>query len=133
MTESTALDVATRYFDALSTGDMSTLMGLIDDDVVWHQPGANQFSGEHRGVGGVGALLSAMMTTSQGTFGLTVEGPMMVNGTNVAVPVRFTGRLQHASMDMSGLDLLTVVNGKIVDVHLFSSDGDAEDEFWGTN
>lgn len=30
-----------------------------------------------------------------------------------------------------GIDLLTVRAGKVVEVHLFSSDGAAEDQFWG--
>ena len=55
----------------------------------------------------------------------------MVNGELVAGPVRFSGRRDAASMDMAGVDLLTVRDGKIVEVHLFSEDGEAEDEFWG--
>jgi ketosteroid isomerase-like protein len=55
----------------------------------------------------------------------------MVNGDLVAVPVRFSGRRGAASMDMAGIDLLTVRDGRIVEVHLFSEDGAAEDKFWG--
>ena len=80
---------------------------------------------------GVGALLGGMMEASQGTFQLAVTGPTMVNGELVAVPVRFSGRRDEVSMDMAGVDLLTIRDGKIVEVHLFSEDGPAEDEFWG--
>ena len=55
----------------------------------------------------------------------------MVNGELVAVPVRFSGRRSDISMDMGGVDLLTVREGKIVEVHLFSEDAPAEDAFWG--
>ena len=55
----------------------------------------------------------------------------MVNGELVAVPVRFTGRRDVVSMDMAGVDLLTIREGKIAEVHLFSEDGVAEDAFWG--
>lgn len=34
-------------------------------------------------------------------------------------------------MDMAGMDLLTVEDGKITQVRLFSEDGPAEDAFWG--
>lgn len=131
MSEQTPAIVAATYFDALGRGDMPTVMAQFDENVVWHQPGANQFSGDHAGIGGVGALLGGMMETSQGTFQLAVTGPAMANGELVAVPVRFTGQREDVSMDMAGVDLLTVRDGRIVEVHLFSEDGAAEDDFWG--
>ena len=131
MTEQTPAAVAATYFDALGRGDIPTMMAQFSDTVVWHQPGANRFSGDHHGVAGVGALLGGMMEASEGSFQLAVTGPSMVNGELVAVPVRFTGSRAGASMDMSGIDLLTVRDGRIVEVHLFSEDSDAEDAFWG--
>lgn len=131
MTDQTPAAVAASYFDALGRGDVPTAMAQLSPSVVWHQPGSNRFSGDHSGVDGVGALLGGMMEASAGTFQLAVTGPAMVNGDLVAVPVRFSGSREGASMDMAGLDLLTVRGGKIVEVHLFSEDGAAEDGFWG--
>jgi len=131
MSQQSPAVVAATYFDALGRGDVPTAMAQLGAAVVWHQPGANRFSGEHVGVEGVGALLGGMMEASHGSFQLAVTGPAMVNGELVAVPVRFSGRREGASMDMAGVDLLTIRDGKIVEVHLFSEDGAAEDEFWG--
>ncbi|GAA4491480.1 nuclear transport factor 2 family protein [Microbacterium panaciterrae] len=131
MTENTPAAVASAYFAALGGGDVPGAMALLSSDVVWHQPGAHQFSGDHRGIDGVGALLGGMMTASEGTFRLSVTGPAMTNGELVAVPVRFAGSRSDVSMDMSGVDLLTVREGQIIEVHLFSEDGAAEDAFWG--
>lgn len=131
MSEQSPAAVAATYFDALGRGDVPTAMAQLSATVTWHQPGANQFSGDHLGLEGVGALLGGMMEASQGSFQLAVAGPAMVNGELVAVPVRFSGRRDGASMDMAGVDLLTIRDGKIVEVHLFSEDGAAEDEFWG--
>lgn len=131
MTEQSPATVATTYFDALGRGDIPTVMAQFSDTVVWHQPGANRFSGDHTGVDGVGALLGGLMEASEGSFQLAVTGPAMVNGELVAVPVRFSGTRAGASMDMAGVDLLTVRGGKIVEVNLFSEDGPAEDTFWG--
>jgi ketosteroid isomerase-like protein len=128
----TPADVTRIYFEALSRGDVPTVMAQFGEAVVWHQPGKNRFSGVHRGIDGVGSLIGGMMEISEGSFALEVSGPLMVNGDLVAVPVRFTGRRTGASMDMAGLDLLTVRDGKIVEMHLFSEDGNAEDAFWGT-
>ncbi|WP_102159083.1 nuclear transport factor 2 family protein [Zhihengliuella halotolerans] len=131
MNEHTPAAVTAAYFEALASGDVPTAMAQLSPQVVWHQPGANRFSGEHAGVEGVGALLGGMMEASNGSFQLAVTGPAMVNGELVAVPVRFSGTNADASMDMAGVDLLTVRDGKIVAVHLFSADGAAEDAFWG--
>lgn len=131
MSENTPTAVANAYFGALGTGDVPTAMSLLSPEVVWHQPGANQFSGDHVGIDGVGALLGGMMETSAGSFQLAVAGAAMDNGELVAVPVRFSGKRDDASMDMGGVDLLTVRDGRIVAVHLFSEDGAAEDAFWG--
>lgn len=131
MNDKTPAAVAATFFDALGRGDIPTVMAQFSDTVVWNQPGANAFSGVHHGIDGVGALLGGMMATSEGTFQLAVTGPAMVNGDLVAVPVRFTGQRADASMDMAGVDLLTIRGGKIVEAHLFSEDGAAEDLFWG--
>ena len=125
-------DVARIYFEALSRGDVPTVMAQFGETVVWHQPGENRISGVHRGVHSVGSTIGGMMKISEGSFALEVSAPLMVNGDLVAVPVRFTERRTAASMDMAGLDLLTVRDGKIVEMHLVSEDGDAEDAFWGT-
>lgn len=131
MTDQNPAAVVTRYFDALANGDVPAAMALLSPDVVWHQPGANRFSGDHRGLEGVGALLGQMMEVSGGTFQLAVTGPAMVNGNLVAIPVRFSGQRDSVAMDMTGIDLLTIADGAIAAVHLFSEDGTAEDRFWG--
>lgn len=131
MTDQTPLAVAGSYFDALGRGDVSAAMALLSPDVVWYQPGSNRFSGDHRGIDGVGALLGGMMEASQGTFELAVTGPAMANDEFVVVPVEFSGNRADASMEMSGIDLLTIRDGKIAEVRLFSADGRAEDAFWG--
>lgn len=131
MSEKSPIEVANAYFEALGSGDVPAAMGMFGAGVVWHQPGANRFSGDHNGVEGVGALLGGMMEVSQGTFRLAVTGPAMANGELVAVPVRFTGARDGASMDMAGVDMLTVRDGEIAEVRLFSEDGPAEDAFWG--
>ena len=131
MSEQTPAAVAATYFDAVGRGDVPTAMAQLSEAVVWHQPGSNRFSGDHVGVAGVGTLLGAMMEASQRSFQLAVTDPAMINGDLVAVPVRFSGHREAMSMDMAGVDLLKVRDGKIVEVHLFSEDGPAEDEFWG--
>jgi ketosteroid isomerase-like protein len=128
---STNIDIARTYFQAVQTGDMAALGDLLDADIVWHQPGAHRFSGDHKGQGAVFGMLGQMMETSQGTFAIDKIHTLMGNGDMVAAHIHFTGRRGDTSMAMDGVDLLRIQNGKITEMWLFSGDQAAEDAFWG--
>jgi ketosteroid isomerase-like protein len=125
------LAVVGKYFDALSAKDFATVVGLFADDIVWHQPGGNRFSGTHRGGAAVNEMIGGMMAVSEGTFELTLTGAPMVNGSSVAVPVHFSGKRDGAAMSQDGVDLLRIDGDRIAEVWLFSADPPAEDAFWG--
>jgi ketosteroid isomerase-like protein len=125
------IDLARTYFQAVQTGDLATLGELLDADIVWHQPGANQFSGEHKGRDAVFQMLGGMMETSQGSFAIDTLHTLMGNGDLVTATIHFSGRRGDASMSMDGVDLLRVADGKITEMWLFSGDPAAEDAFWG--
>ena len=44
-------EIIATYFKAIQTGDLAKLGALVAADVIWHQPGDNQFSGTHTGRG----------------------------------------------------------------------------------
>lgn len=129
----TSIDTARTYFQALQSGDMDTVAGSFADDIVWHQPGANRFSGVHKGRDAVFAMLGGMMQASNGTFAIDQVHSLMGNGDLVAATIHFAGQREGAAMSMDGVDLLRIADGKIVEVWLFSADPAAEDAFWGSN
>ncbi|MCG7422845.1 nuclear transport factor 2 family protein [Micrococcus porci] len=131
MNNLTPAEVVGAYFQNLADGNVEQAMSALDPNIEWHQPGENRFAGVHRGPEAVGALIGGMMEVSQGTFAVAPAGPLMTNGDVVAAPVRFTGRRDGEVLDQDGIDLLTVTDGRISQVRLFSSDGPAEDRFWG--
>lgn len=126
-----ALTVATEYVLALVDGEVAGAMTRLSPQVQWHQSGQNQFSGVHRGPEAVAALVGRMHQISGGTFRLELAAKPMVNGPLAACPVRFAGERNGDRLDMAGVDLLTVQDGLITQVYLFSADGAAEDRFWG--
>ncbi|WP_205324587.1 nuclear transport factor 2 family protein [Glycomyces sp. YM15] len=130
MTETTAA-VAQQYIDAMTSGDPGALGALFADDIVWHQPGGNRFSGAKHGGAAVGEMVGAMMGVSGGTFALAPSGSPMINGDLAALPIRFSAKRDGAEIAMDGVDLLRVADGKVAEVWLFSADQDAEDVFWG--
>jgi uncharacterized protein len=131
MTVDSTLAVARKYVDAVAAKDFGAIAGLFAEDIVWHQPGANRFSGTHSGGAAVDKLLGAMMTVSEGTFELSVTGAPMVNADHVSIPVHFAGKRSDAELGQDGVDVLRIDGDRIAEVRLFSSDQDAEDAFWG--
>jgi ketosteroid isomerase-like protein len=125
------IDIAKNYIRAAQSGDQRLLASLISPDVVWHQPGNNRFSGTHRGMPAVGAMLGGMMEVSGGTFTISRADHFMENGNWVAINLEFKAQRDGAQLDQSGVDLLRIESGQIVEVRLFSSDPEQEDAFWG--
>ncbi len=125
------IDIAKTYIKAVQTGDQATLGSLIAADVIWHQPGNNQFSGTHIGMAQVGPMLGRMMEVSKGTFAITSADHYMANGDWVAITLEFAGEANGLKLRQPGVDLIRVEGGKVVEVRLFSSDQTQEDAFWG--
>ncbi|MDM0023657.1 nuclear transport factor 2 family protein [Variovorax saccharolyticus] len=125
------IDITKAYIKAVQTGDQATLGSIISPEVVWHQPGNNQFSGTHRGIAAVGALLGRMMEASKGTFAITRADHYMANGDWVAITLEFAGEANGIELRQPGVDLIRIEGGKIAEVRLFSSHQDQEDAFWG--
>ena len=126
----TAKEVVEAYSVALSQGDVPTAFSHFSPNAKWHQPGNNKFSGTQTGLEAIGKMLSEMMAVTQGTLVIKPAGAMMVNGNFVSCPVRFSAKNGDMSVEMDGNDLYEVVDGKIVQVWLFSEDQIAEDLFW---
>ena len=126
----TAKEVVEAYSIALSKGDVPTAFSHFSPNAKWHQPGNNKFSGTQSGLEAIGKMLSEMMAVTQGTLEIKPAGAMMVNGNLVSCPVRFSAKSGDKSVEMDGNDLYEVVDGKIVQVWLFSEDQIAEDLFW---
>ncbi|MCA1648627.1 MAG: nuclear transport factor 2 family protein [Chloroflexi bacterium] len=63
-----------RGYDAFSTGDMDTLRNQIfSSDIVWHQGGRNQTSGDYRGADAVLGLFGKLHQLTDGTFAVELH------------------------------------------------------------
>lgn len=122
-----------RYFDALAVNDLDTVAALLSPEVVWHQPGANRFSGLKTSRDDVFAMIGGMMEVSRGTFRIDRVHALMANGDLVAATIHFVAERDGATLALDGVDLLRVVDGVIVEAWLFGADQQAEDDFWGAS
>lgn len=127
----TNIDTAKAYINAVQSGDQAALGNLLSPQIVWHQPGNNRFSGIKNGMAELGPMLGGMMEVSGGSFAITHVHRYLANGDLVAIEIEFAAEREGASLSQSGIDLMRVVDGKIVEVWLFSSNQQQEDTFWG--
>lgn len=126
----TAKEVVEAYSIAFSKGDIPTAFSYFGPDAKWHQPGNNKFSGTKTGLNVIGKMLGDMMAATQGSLVIKPTGAMMVNGNFVSCPIRFSAVNGDKTVDMNGNDLYQVMDGKIINVWLFSEDQSVEDKFW---
>jgi hypothetical protein len=125
------IDIAKAYINVVQTGDQAALGNLFHPNVIWHQPGNNKFSGTKNGMAELGAMLGGMMEVSAGSFAISKANRYLANGNLVAVEIEFSGQRDGLKLAQSGIDLLRIKDGKVVEVWLFSSDPEQEDAFWG--
>ncbi|MEQ0558455.1 nuclear transport factor 2 family protein [Amycolatopsis sp. NEAU-NG30] len=129
-TTSTTSAVAGQYLSAMAAKDFAALGSLFAEDIVWHQPGNNRFSGTLVGVPAVQEMIAAQMAFTQGTFDLVTTGAPMINGDMFAVPVHFSAKHGDSEISMDGFDVHRVSDGRIAEVWLFSDLQQGEDSFW---
>ena len=111
--------------------DFATVAGMFADDIVWHQPGGNRFSGTHRGGAAVNEMIGGMMTVSEGTFELALTGRAHGQRHAGRGSRPLLGEARRRGDGQDGVDLLRVEGDRIAEVWLFSTDPPAEDAFWG--
>lgn len=128
---STNLEIFNAYNNGLIAGDFPAVFATMADDIIWHQPGDNVTSGTVLGKEALGLHLAQFAEKTNGTFKVLTNW-VSDNGDLVAANVTFVGtRTDGLEMDMNGVDLFRMEDGKIKEVWLFSSEQAVEDAFWG--
>lgn len=128
---STNLEIFNIYNEALATSNFPAVFETMADDIVWHQPGEHSTAGTHIGKEALGVHLASFAEKTNGTFKV-VTNWVSNNSDLVAANVTFLGtRKDGEELNMNGIDLFRIENGKIKEVWLFSSNQAVEDAFWG--
>jgi len=100
MSAQTNAEVMQKGYAAFSRGDMETLRNeLFTPDIVWHQGGKNQTSGDFRGADAVIGLFGKLFQLTDGTFKVEVHD-LLASEEHVVVLARVDARrggktLQH--------------------------------------
>ncbi|MCI0436435.1 MAG: nuclear transport factor 2 family protein [Gemmatimonadetes bacterium] len=118
-----------RTAAAFNAGDLSTLAGLIAEDVAWHLPGRSPFAGDFRGRDATFAMFGRLMEASAGT--LRVDLQQVLGGDGAAINIdRITAQRSGRRLDMRLLLLARIENGRIVEAWDHFEDQYAWDAFW---
>ncbi len=123
-------ELVRRGYDAFSKGDMQTLREVFHPDLVWHSPGRNQLSGDHRGVDAVLGFFGRTMELTGGTFRVAVHDVVANDEHVVGLNSVAAERGGRTLRDTNTL-VFHVRDGKATEVWQFWADQYAADEFFG--
>ena len=115
-----------RTADAFRAGDMETLRGLLDDDVVWHVPERSPLAGEVRGRDSLFRWLQRLREATDGTFSLE-EHDVVANDDHVVALSRMTAVRDGIPMTVEVVSVFHYRNGKQQERWLHPTDLEAWD------
>jgi uncharacterized protein len=117
-------------FEAFAKGDLSGLDSLLDDDVVWHQPGKHAIAGTYRGKA---ELLSLFVRIWQETEG-TVETEILdvfANDEFAVVLIHIKAERKGRRQDNIVVHVLKLTpDAKLVERWALADHQDEIDRFW---
>jgi uncharacterized protein len=123
-------ELVRRGSDAFSSGDMSTLGQVLDQNVVYHVPGRSPLAGDYRGQEDViGRFFARILELTGGTFQVELHDAVANDEHAVSL---FTARGQRdgKTLDQRSTLVFHARDGKLVEAWLFVDDQYALDEFF---
>ena len=128
---STNLEIFNTYNQALIAGDFPGVFETMADDIVWHQPGNHSISGTIVGKDKLGTHLATFAEKTNGTFKVITNWVSDNKDFNRSQCYFSWNTADGTELNMNGIDLFRIEDGKIKEAWLFSSDQAEEDSFWG--
>jgi ketosteroid isomerase-like protein len=110
-----------ELYDARARWDWDAVRALLAEDVAWHEPGEEDYSGDYRGRAEVIALLGKLLAVTQGTFELTPEA-FLTTEAHAAVLVRWSAERDGTRAEGQEIAVYRFREGAIAEVW-FHPDG----------
>ena len=117
-------------YKAFGEGDMETLRSIYVPDVVQHQPGHNQTSGEYKGVDDVLALYGRLFELSGGTIAVDLKSVKPL-GDRIVTVHGIRARRDGTALDADESIEFTFSGDKISRLDVTYLNEAALDAFWG--
>jgi ketosteroid isomerase-like protein len=118
MSEHPHATLVREAYDAFAKGDLAALDEVFAEDVRWHLPGRNQFSGTYAGPPAVYDMFGRLMAATEGSFRIEVR-TVLADDDHVLSLVDVSARSGERSF-------------AVTDVHVCRMRGGRIAEFWAT-
>lgn len=123
--------VVASFLNAVQTGDNAKLAELLSPEVTWEQPGNNQVSGIKKSNMEVFQMVGKMFEISGNTLRLTEIKSITVHNDEIAALLRWeASKISGEKLAVDNIDVYRVQDGQIIGAKIFTSDIEAENEFW---
>lgn len=117
-------------YAAFAKGDFATLNDLFAEDLLWHDAGRNQTSGEYRGREAVYGFFGKLMEVTAGTFHIDLHTVLADDEHGVALVVVNASR-GGRSVEVNEAHVFHLHDGKVTEFWNASTDMYAYDEVIG--
>ena len=121
-------DLLRQGYDAFGRGDMEWLDEHFADDIVWHVPGHNPFSGDHRGKEAVFALFAKQMELTEGSLRLEIHDVLANDEHGVGLATATATRGGKSLRDRQA-HVFHVRDGKVTEFWNHPGDQSSVDDF----
>jgi 2'-5' RNA ligase len=128
------ISVVRRFYDAQArvyagSAPADSLRDVLDEEVVWHVPGASAIAGEHRGVDAVLEYMDTRRRMTDSTFRVTVHGAAVIAGRVVQLAGGLAVR-EGREVSWETVGVFRVLEGRIAECWLVPFDQAVFDGIW---
>ena len=106
------------FYAARSRRDWVTVRKQLADDVIWHESGSEDYSGDYRGADRVAELLRRLVEVTDGTFTLEPTG-FIVTAEHVATNARWSAKRADIRVAGNDLAVFRITEGRIAEAWFF--------------
>jgi ketosteroid isomerase-like protein len=114
-------DLLRRGYDAFAIADLDTVFGVLADDIVWHNGGSNQLSGDLHGHQEVMSFFGRLVEVTGGTLRLDIH-EVLANDTHGVVLLTASVERDGQPMSVREAHIWHVSDGKATEFWVFPED-----------
>lgn len=118
-----------NLYDAFAKADLETIQNSLADDAVLHMAGRSPISGVHKGKDEVLGVLAEFVSRSNGTFKAEVHD-ILASDEHVVVLSNVTAERDGKKLDVQGVEVFHVKDGKVAEAFFTGMDSYSTDEFF---